>query len=136
MELSEIIHYIQHVPTWIWFVAGFVLLILTGDTKRWEYEVKFPMKQGVGRGEIEFKCLKKKGTSIEIELSLDTMQAEKPIDIYLNERLVYSIAADENIANKRIYINKKITIEKPREADTVAVKIAGQSVLTGQLVLD
>lgn len=137
MEYAEILNFIQNLPTWAWFVIGFALLILTGDKKLWEYEVKFPMKQGVGRGEIEFEGMKKKGSQIEIKLDLDATQANKQIDIYLKERHVFTIPADENQANKRITINKKIKlVQPPNEADDVVVKIGGQQVFDGQLFPD
>lgn len=137
MDFAEILNFIHNSPGWAWFVIGFVLLILMGDKKLWEFEVKFPMKQGVGRGEIEFEGLKKKGTHIEIKFNLDASQANQQIDIYLKERHVFTIPADQNQADSRININKKIKLEQPpNEADTVTVKIGGQQVFDGQLFPD
>ena len=44
------------------------------------------MKPGVGRGEVEFECLKKKGSSIEIEFQLEEMFHNKCMEIFLNNR--------------------------------------------------
>lgn len=137
MDYAEILNFVQNLPGWAWFVMGFALLVLMGDKKFWEYEVKFPMKQGIGRGEIELEGLKKRGMKIEIKLNLDATQANKQIDIYLKEHHVFTISADENQANTHIYINKKIKLDQPpNEADIVTVKIGGQQVFDGQLFPD
>jgi hypothetical protein len=135
MEYTEILNFITSLPTWAWFVIGFILLILTGDRKLWEYEVKFPLQAGIGRGEVEFECLKKKGSTIEIKLQLEPDYNNKRIDIMLNGLVVYTISEHDN-AGKSIVINKKVPLEKPNEGDEVIIKIGGEKVFTGQLVLD
>ena len=65
-----------------------IFVALFGDRKLWELEVKFPMKHGVGRGEVEFECLKKKGSTIEVKFELEEMFHNKPIEIFLNNQLV------------------------------------------------
>lgn len=135
MELTEILNFIAGLPGWAWFVLGFGLLMLTGDRKLWEYEVKFPLQAGIGRGEIEFECLKKKGTSIEIEFQLEPNYNNKRIEIYLKHILIYTVHESSN-TSKSIYINKKLQLQQPAEGDEVQVKIGGEQIFSGQLVLD
>ena len=53
MDINEIIGLLSTIPTWAWIIVGFVLfVIIFGDRKLWELEVKYPMKPGVGRGEV------------------------------------------------------------------------------------
>lgn len=135
MEYAEILNFISSLPGWAWFVLGFVLLFLTGDRKLWEYEVKFPLQPNIGRGKVEFECLKKKGSSIEVKLELEPNYNNKPIEIMLNGLLVYTIPDTSN-TKRSTYINKKVKIEKPNEGDEVLIKIGGEKIFSGQLVLD
>jgi hypothetical protein len=135
MEHAEILNFITDLPSWAWFALGFGLLMLAGDRKLWEYEVKFPLKAGIGRGEIELECLKKKGSSIEIKLQLEPNYHNKLIEIYLNNALIYTIPESSN-TDKPLYINKKIQLQQPTEGDEVQIKISNKEVFTGQLVLD
>lgn len=77
MEYTEIINFVTELPGWAWFGLLIVFLFFTGDKKEWDYEVKFPLKEGVGRGEVELECLKKKGSSIEVELELEPEYNDK-----------------------------------------------------------
>jgi len=135
MEYAEIINFITNLPGWVWFVLFIVFLIITGDKKEWDFEVKFPLKEGIGRGEVELECLKKKGSSIEIELELDPDYHNKKIEIFLNNNLIYTIPQNINVG-KYIRIDKKAAIQKPSEGDDVLIKIGGETVFSGQLVLD
>lgn len=136
MDINNIIAMLASVPTWVWIIGAIILYtIIFGDRKLWELEVKFPNKQGVGRGEIEFECLKKKGTSIEIEFNLEDIFKQKTIEIYLNNRLLYTVHAIKN-KETRIFIKEKIDLQKPNEGDKIFVNIDGQKQFEGVLVRD
>lgn len=136
MDSSQILDLLSAVPTWVWVVGGIILFsIVFGDKKLWEFEVKFPLQAGVGRGEIEFECLKKKGSSIEVEFQLEQLFQNKNIEIFLNNRLVYTVPESKN-NGVRININKKLEIQKPNEGDKVTVNIGGQKQFEGVLVRD
>ena len=123
-------------PTWVWVIGVFIFIVIVfGDRKLWELEVKFPQKHGVGRGEIEFECLKKKGSSIEVKFELEDLFQNKNIEIFLNNKLVFSVHESKN-SSSRTYINEKLEIEKPSEGDEVTVNIGGQKQFEGVLVRD
>ncbi|MFK7816374.1 MAG: hypothetical protein AB8B92_08560 [Gammaproteobacteria bacterium] len=136
MDINEIITMLAYVPAWVWVIGAIIFYVMIfGDRKLWELEVKFPNQHGVGRGEIEFECLKKKGTSIEVEFNLEDLFKQKTIEIYLNNRLVYTVHAVKN-NGARIFIKEKIDIQKPNEGDKVLVNIDGQKQFEGVLVRD
>ena len=65
-EFPEIILFFQDLPIWGWIVLFLIFLYLIGDTVIWDYEVKFPLEKGIGRGEVELERLKKKGATVFI----------------------------------------------------------------------
>ncbi|MFW5432045.1 MAG: hypothetical protein ACKE5M_07060 [Methylophilaceae bacterium] len=135
MELTEIINFFKDLPFWGWIILFFVYVFIFGDRKLWEYEVKFPLEAGIGRGEIEFECFKKKGAEIEVHLQLEPYYQHKHIEILRNGISVYAIEPSQNIG-KRIFIKKRTQLEKPAEGDKITVKIGGKDVFSGRLVLD
>jgi len=136
MDVNEIFGILSTIPTWAWVIGGFVIFaILFGDRKLWEFEVKFPMKQGVGRGEIELECHKKKGSSIEVEFQLEQLFQNKIIEVILNNKIIYTVPELKN-NNSRIYINEKIDLVKPSEGDKVEININRQKQFEGVLVRD
>jgi len=136
MDTSQILAILSTVPTWVWIVGGIILFtIIFGDKKLWEFEVKFPLQAGVGRGEVEFECLNKKGTFIEAKFELEELYQNKKIEIFLNNRMVYSIPEAKN-NSARIYINEKLEVQKPTEGDEVTVNIGGRKQFEGVLVRD
>lgn len=135
MEFAEIVNFITGLPGWAWFVLIIGILFITGDKKEWDFEVKFPFKDGIGRGEVELECLKKKGSSIEVELELEPDYNNKKIEIFLNNALIYTIPQNIN-TGKVVRIDKKTEIQKPAEGDDILIKIGGEHIFSGQLVLD
>lgn len=136
MDINQILALLSSIPVWLWVFGGFIIFMFVfGDQKLWELEVKFPIKSGVGRGEVEFECHKKKGSSIEIKFELEELFNNKDIEIHLNNRLIYTVAAAKNSGN-RIYINEKLELQKPNEGDKVEVTIDGQKQFEGVLVRD
>ena len=135
MEYVDVVNFITELPGWAWFVLVIGFLFITGDKKEWDFEVKFPLKDGIGRGEVELECLKKKGSSIEVELELEPDYNNKKIEIFLNNTLIYTIPQNKNIG-KFVRIDKKTKIQKPAEGDDVLIKIGGEHIFSGQLVLD
>lgn len=135
MELSEILNFFKDLPLWGWIILLFVYVFIFGDRKLWEYEVKFPMEVGVGRGGVELECLKKKGTQIEINLELAPTYHQKHIEIFRNGLSIYQIEPNQN-TGKVIFIKQTATLEKPEEGDEITVKIDGENMFSGRLVLD
>ena len=135
MDINGIILALQNLPIWVWVILVFVVLALAGDRKLWELEVKFPLKETVGRGEIEFESYKKKGKSIEVELELETAYQHAEIEIFLNNISVLKIPKMEN-NQKRFYYSQTAKYQKPKEGDPVSVKIGGQELFSGVLVKD
>lgn len=135
MELTEIINFFNDLPFWGWIILFFICVFIFGDRKLWEFEVKFPLEAGVGRGEVELKCLKKKGTEIEIKLDLREHYHNKHIEIRRNDLSIFSINANQN-TGKIIFIKKRTPLERPAEGDDITVRISGKDVLSGRLVLD
>ena len=136
MEINQILELLSTIPTWVWILGGFIIfMFIFGDQKLWELEVKFPTKSGVGHGEVEFECHKKKGSSIELKFTLEELFQNKDIEVILNNRSIYTIPASKNNA-ARTYINEKLDLQKPTEGDKVEVKIGGQKQFEGVLVRD
>ena len=136
MDINEIFGILSTAPTWVWVIVGIMIfVVLFGDRKLWELEVKFPMKHGVGRGEVEFECLKKRGSSIELKFTLEELFQNKDIEVILNNRTIYTIHASKN-STARTYINEKLDLQKPNEGDKVVVNIGGQKQFEGVLVRD
>lgn len=134
--MEDLMQLAANIPTWIWVVfALFVYVMIFGDKKLWELEVKFPMQPGVGRGEVEFECLKKKGTKIEVEFNLEEMFQNKNIEIFLNNSKVFAIPAVKN-KGSRLYVTEPITLSKPNENDKVEVHIGGKKQFEGHLYRD
>lgn len=135
MELSEILHFLKDLPIWSWVILFLIYASIFGDRTLWEYEVKFPMEPGIGRGEVELECFKKKGTKIEVTLELEPAYQQKQIEILRKGLLIYTIKPNKN-SGKRIFIKRSTTLEKPEEGDEIVVKIDGENIFSGQLVLD
>ncbi len=135
MEFTDIITFFKELPFWGWIILFFLYVFIFGDRKQWEYEVKFSKEAGIGRGEIELECLKKKGAQIEVVLDLEPAYHHKHIEIFRNGLSIYTIEASQN-TGKRIFIKRKIKLEKPEEGDDITVKIDGKNIFSGRLVLD
>ncbi len=135
MDIKEIFTIIESIPWWGWLALFIAYVVIFGDKKLWGYEVKFPLKEGAGRGEVELECFKKRGTSIELELELDTFFLEKEISVYLSHDLIYVVPKDKNIES-HLNIDESIKIREPKEGEEITIKIEGKSVFSGQLVLD
>lgn len=141
MEVSQILDFqilsfLSSVPTWAWIMAIVVFaLFMLGDRVLWDFEVKFPLKTGIGSGEIDFECFKKKGPKIGIELSLELECQNKDIEVLLKGISVYQIPASEN-TQANLFIKEFIRMPKPSKGDEVKVLIDGEEVFSGALVLD
>lgn len=127
---------LSEVPVWIWVLGGFIgFAFVFGDSKLWELEAKFPLVDGVGRGSVEFECKKKAGTSIECEFDLAPEQRDKPMEIHLAGRLVFTVPQSANTG--RFKIEEPLPqLQKPSEGALVTVKLDGREVFSGPLVLD
>jgi hypothetical protein len=136
IETILLASFVGNMPWFVWAAFLFIpIMVVLGDRKLWEYEVKFPQTTGVGRGEVEFEAYKKKGTTLEAKFQIDPDSANKDIEICLNDKHVYTIPAQENTGG-RVYINKKIQLDKPEEGDQVIIRIRHEEVLSGPLIRD
>ncbi|QMU61664.1 MAG: hypothetical protein GKR92_08130 [Gammaproteobacteria bacterium] len=136
MDFTQILELLSTIPIWAWAFGGFIIFMFVfGDQKLWELEVKFPTKPGVGRGEVEFECHKKKGSSIELKFTLEDLYQNKDIEIILNNKSIYTIPVSKN-TSARTYINEKFALQKPNEGDKVEVNIGGKKQFEGVLVRD
>lgn len=135
MTANELITFITDLPWWAWLGLFFLFLFMFGDRVMWEYEVKFPLREGIGRGEVEFKHLKKKGTKLEVKLRLEQSYRNREVAVYLNNNLIHTIPKDKNTGDY-LRIEEKVEIREPKEADDVRVEISGDVIFEGQLVLD
>lgn len=132
MEL--ILDFVANLPTWVWWVTGILFVfIFFGDRELWDYEAKFPFKQGIGRGEIELKCYKKRGSVIEVKL--ESNQLNKALDIYLNNRRIFTVPSNKT-QTARVYLKENIEIDKPSEGDEVVVRVGSETLFQGQLIRD
>ncbi len=134
MDLVILAFSLGDVPWYGWTALVLLILFIFGDSKQWDYEVKFPMKEGIGRGEVEFEGLKRRGPIIEMRLQLDPSQTNKEIEVLLDGRSVYSMP--NGSGSSRVYVNEKIDLDEPKEGQMVVVKIDSQEVFSGPLVLD
>ena len=134
--MADLINLLSGTPIWIW-VVGFVIvfLIFTGERILWDYEVKFPLREGVGRGKVEFERGSKKGTRVECVFELAAEYQNKPVEIYLKKVLVHTIPVEKNNSN-RFRIKQAMDFDEPTEGDEVSVRIDGSEVFSGNLVLD
>ena len=135
METAEVLEFLGTVPLWGWLGFVFFVLFTTGDRGLWDYEVKFPLQPGIGRGEVELKRYRKKGGAIEVKLELEPEYRDKRIGIRLNDQLVCTIPEGRN-AGGRLYLNEQVDLKEPNEGDVVSVEIDGDTVFNGPLVLD
>ncbi len=128
--------YFSSVPTWLWVVGGVVLLaIVFGERTLWEYEVKFPRREGIGRGEVELECGSKSGSRIECEFVLEPACRKLPLEIHLNGQKIFEIPADKNVG-RRLFLKEKIQLDRPKEGDHLSVVADGEALFEGPLVLD
>ena len=70
-----------------------------------------------------------------MKFDLEEASRNVPIEIFINDSLVFTIAKDKN-TSARLFLEKNIDIGKPNEGDTVSVRINGQEAFSGQLVRD
>lgn len=135
MEVADVLVLLGDLPVWGWVIFVLFVLFLLGDRGLWDYEAKFPLQPGIGRGEVEFKRYKKKGSSIEVNLELEPEYREKRVAIRLKDQLVCTVPKERN-GGERLYLNQSLDLDEPTEGDLVSVEIDGESVFSGPLVLD
>jgi len=132
MDVNELVNWIFNLPKWFWVIFVIGIVFLSSDKKKWEYEAKFPFEAGKGSGEVEFDCFKKKGSSIEIEFELEPVFQNKAIEIFLNDKLIYTIPNNINIGS-RLRINEKFNLIEPSADDLVMVKIDDKEIFEARL---
>ena len=136
MSTSEMLELLSAVPTWVWVIGGIVaFFFFFGERILWKYEVKFPMTTETGRGKIKLLYGKKKGARIRCSFELNERHRGKKIDIYLQNKRIHSIPADQTKAAK-YFKSEKISLEKPDEGADIEVYADRDKLFSGVLVLD
>lgn len=123
-----------------YFFAGlFVLVILAiifGDRKFWEYEAEGYCEACANdKIKIEIKCLKKKGTTLQIKGKFKPEFTGKEIRILLNDYKLTSFPESENDGSQ-YWLKKSLDIDEPKAGDTLSVELARQKIFTQQLYPD
>ncbi len=119
--MDTLIDFASTVPTWVWVVSGvIVFMLITGERILWKFETHFPMKTGVGRGQIKLAYGKKRGARIRYRFELDEKYRGRKLDIFLNTKLIHSIPAERTKAPKLFRI-EKIDLDEAREGAEVEV---------------
>ena len=126
---------IQSIQLIVWVALFIFILFLFSDKQLWEYEVKFPLTEGVGRGEIEIEYYKKAKGSIDIELELDPNYHNKSLDIFLEDIKILNIPADKN-TGPRLRLHEVYTHTEPHEGMIIKIKHNEQAILFGPLIMD
>ncbi|MBT8141038.1 MAG: hypothetical protein HKN88_05540 [Gammaproteobacteria bacterium] len=134
MDINQIFSFLGSIPWYIWLILFIGFLFVTGDRILFEYEVKFPLQQGLGRGELEFKSLKKKGELIELEFDLETDEPLNSLEIFVNDESVHRLSKDK--LSSQIRIKEAYNGVSPKENDQVRVEINGQTRFSGNLYRD
>ena len=134
-EILQSVLLMDGLPWYGWFIVVIVIMFIFGDRIYWDYEVEFPKVPGIGKGEVEFESLKKKGTIIEARFKLEPDYWHEEIHIYLKGDLIYTIPSQKN-SSTRTYINDNIELEEPASGDEVSIYIRDEIVFQGTLVRD
>lgn len=134
-NIVNLLNYLKDLPVYVWVIVGIIVLFTCGDKKLWEYEVKFPLSHGIGRGEIEINCLNRRGAEVSASFTLEPNYQNQDIQIFINNNLVSTISANQN-SKSRTFIRQKYTSPRPDEGQEVTVKIRDELVFSGVLVLD
>lgn len=141
MEINEFLNFLKDVPVWGWIIGAIIILIIFGDRKRWEYEVKILFPAGTGRGEIEIESVgnkifkKREKKRIEIELDLEPAAQNKPYEVLLNGNRIHTITENET-RSSRVRIKDKFNGDEPIPGDNIEIKSNGEVYFSGQLRKD
>ena len=135
IEVSDIGRWLEAIPWYGWVIGILVLMFLVSDRGLWDYEVKFPLNPSVGRGKVEFECYKRRGVVVEAKFELKPEYQHQEIEIYLEGELVATIDKEKNKSH-RLFAQKSIGLSEPNEGAEVKVRIGGEEVFVGALVLD
>lgn len=126
---------VDSIPLYVWFIAGFLILLMLGDRKLWDYEAKFPLNPGVGRGEIEIECFKKRGPVIAAKMRLEPACNGKPLEVFLGNEQVLTVPAEKNRGAFFIF-RAPYKYPEPVEGSVVEVRLNGRAIFSGPLILD
>ncbi|HMB91870.1 MAG TPA: hypothetical protein VKP65_13540 [Rhodothermales bacterium] len=136
MEVADILNTLSMVPSWVWVVGAIVFVFFVfGESIVWDYEVKFPFNEGVGRGKVELECGKRKGTRIGCVFELNPSYQHIPLDVFVGETKIYTIPSEKNRSN-RFSLRQNVPLDEPQEGDLVIVKAHDETIFSGPLVLD
>jgi len=120
-----------------YFFAGLIVLviltIILGDRKLWEYEVQGYCDACTNNKiEVEIKCSKKKGTSVEIEGKFKPEYIDKAITLLLNG---YTIASFTELENNgaQYKLEKRLQIDEPKVGDTLSVELSNREIFSQRL---
>jgi len=139
MEIIEIVNMFKSVPGYVWIILAITIIVLFGQRKVWEFEMKFSSK-GVGHGEVEIECTssklnKKEKMSIEVDLGLEPDWRNKAYEVFLNGKSILKISESESASFMNV-IRKKYAGEKPNVGDQIEIRCEQQTVFSGELYRD
>jgi len=141
MDMNEILNFLLNVPVWAWIILAIIIVIIFGDRKRWEYEVKILFPAGIGRGEIEIEAVgnkifkKREKKRVEIELDIEPAAQNKSYDIFLNGKKIHTIT-EKDTNSSRVRIKDEFYGDEPTQGDTIEIKNNGEVYFSGQLRKD
>ena len=135
MDITQFFEIISSVPFYVWIIIGIVLTIIFGDREIWEYEAEFPYKEGLGRGEVEIECYKRKGAQLEAKLYLEPNYNNRTIEIHLNNNLIATIPENKNVSSFFVF-KTPYTLDKPNSKDQIDLKINNEVIFSGNLIKD
>ncbi|MBZ0167324.1 MAG: hypothetical protein K8I00_11010 [Candidatus Omnitrophica bacterium] len=119
-------------PWWAWAVLVLGVLMIFGDRKVWEFEVEFPHRDGVGKGEVEFEYYTNRKPILEVELDLEPPYLNKDLEVTRNGQRVILIPSTSNTRPK-LRIHEPYRLEKPAAGDLIEIKCAGETLFRGEL---
>lgn len=131
MDLDEILQAISDAPIYVWVILFLIVGLLFKDKSRWEKEVNFRYKEGVGHGEVEIEHSKRRGTEIEVEMKLVEKYQDRPISIVVNDKLACTVPPQLNNGRGREF-KARYQLGKPNSGDIVKVVIEGETLFSGE----
>ncbi|MEM7542839.1 MAG: hypothetical protein AAF384_14830 [Pseudomonadota bacterium] len=135
MDFNSIIDLLSALPTWAWVLAAFAMLFALGDRGLWDYEAKFPSAKGVGRGEVELECYKKRGAHVELHLELEPDYRDAEVEVFFRGTCILH-AAEQKRERERLYFREPLSVGEPREGELVSVRLNRREVFSGPLIKD
>ena len=139
MDLPEVINFLKAIPVYVWVILAIVVVIIFGQRKIWEFEVKFSA-EGIGYGEVEIECTsskfsKKENLTIEVDLGLQPEWRNKTYEVFLNGKSILKILDNESCSSMN-KIRRKYQGDKPTADDLIEIRCDHKVVFSGTMKKD